>query len=136
LTGYGTSHGQQLPIKSYTVVDGLAHDRVTRLVRDSRGFLRFCTVDGLSRFDGAQFTTYRDEPGLPLPFINDIVEIRPGEYWVATYGGGAARLNLRHSTSTGARTASRFTSYPVGDEPATNRVRVLYRDHGERLWVG
>ena len=29
----------QLPVKTYTVADGLAHDRVNRVTRDSRGFL-------------------------------------------------------------------------------------------------
>ena len=46
------SHAERLPIKTYTVADGLAHNEVNKIVRDSRGFLWFCTADGLSRFDG------------------------------------------------------------------------------------
>ena len=46
---------ETLPVKSYTTSDGLAHDRVNRIVRDSRGFLWFCTSEGLSRFDGYEF---------------------------------------------------------------------------------
>jgi len=72
LIGYSAAHAQELLIKAYTTLDGLGPDRVTRIVRDSRGFLWFCTVDGLSRFDGSQFTTYRGGQGLPIPFINDI----------------------------------------------------------------
>jgi PAS domain S-box-containing protein len=138
LAGYRSALAQQLPIKSYTTVDGLAHDRVTRIVRDSRGFLWFCTVDGLSRFDGTHFTTYGREQGLPFPFINDLLEAGPGEYWVATHGGGAVRLNLLNSPppESGGHTQSRFTAYPVGDRPTTNRVRVLHRDRAGRLWAG
>ena len=44
---------EQLPVKPYTIADGLAHDDVNQIVRDSRGFLWFCTEDGLSRFDGS-----------------------------------------------------------------------------------
>ena len=44
--------GERLPIKTYTTADGLAHNVVNRVVRDSRGFLWFCTREGLSRFDG------------------------------------------------------------------------------------
>jgi hypothetical protein len=35
---------ERLPIKSYTTTEGLAHNRVKRIVQDSRGFLWFCTA--------------------------------------------------------------------------------------------
>ena len=46
-------HAERLPIKTYTTADGLAQNSVNRIVRDSRGFVWFCTDEGLSRFDGA-----------------------------------------------------------------------------------
>jgi hypothetical protein len=39
-------------------------------VRDSRGFLWFCTREGLSRFLGYTFTTYGTEQGLPNALIS------------------------------------------------------------------
>src|SRR5215510_10686104 len=83
---------QQLPLKSYTTADGLAHNGVNRIVKDSRGFLWFCTREGLSRFDGYSFTNYGVEQGLPSAEVNDLLQTREGEYWVAT-GGGLCRLN-------------------------------------------
>jgi ligand-binding sensor domain-containing protein len=47
-----------LPIRTYTSADGLAADRVTCILPDSRGFLWFCTPEGLSRFDGYRFVSY------------------------------------------------------------------------------
>ena len=47
-----------LPVKTYTTADGLLRDEVYRIKQDSRGFLWFCTADGLSRFDGYGFTNY------------------------------------------------------------------------------
>jgi PAS domain S-box-containing protein len=135
LSGANSAYCQQLPIKSYTIADGLAHDRVMRIVRDSRGFLWFCTVDGLSRFDGTEFATYGRDQGLACPFVYDLLETRQGEYWVATYGGGVARLNLNIPAGEG-RTRSRFTAYEVSGDPAANRVRVLRRDRAGQLWVG
>jgi ligand-binding sensor domain-containing protein len=49
---------EQLSVKRYGAADGLAHDEVTAIFRDSHGFLWFCTIGGLSRFDGYRFTTY------------------------------------------------------------------------------
>jgi ligand-binding sensor domain-containing protein len=43
--------GSQLPVKIYTTADGLSNNRINKIVRDSRGFLWFCTQEGLSRFD-------------------------------------------------------------------------------------
>ncbi len=33
------AHAERLPFKNYTTSDGLAHDHVNRIVRDSRGLL-------------------------------------------------------------------------------------------------
>ncbi|WP_219341191.1 hypothetical protein, partial [Nevskia soli] len=47
--------GDVLPIRAYSAADGLAADRVTCSLPDTRGFLWFCTPEGLSRFDGYRF---------------------------------------------------------------------------------
>ncbi len=85
-------YAEQLPIKSYTTADGLARDTIGRIVRDSRGFLWFCTAEGLSRFDGYQFVSYTTHQGLPDRRVNDLLETRQGVYWIAT-GNGLVRFN-------------------------------------------
>src|SRR5712664_3352754 len=112
---------EQLPVRIYTTADGLPRDLILRIVRDSHGFLWFCTADGLSRFNGYEFTTYGVERGLPHPSITDLLETRRGIYWVATDGGGVCRFNPAEPlpASTGALSSgdiSRFTVYPVGDD--------------------
>lgn len=82
LAATGTAEGERLPIKAYTMESGLAHNRVKRIVQDSRGFIWFCTAAGLSRFDGYQFTNYGPENGLPSLSINDLVEAGDGVYWI------------------------------------------------------
>ncbi len=78
---------QQLPLKIYTTADGLPSNRISRIVRDSRGYLWFCTENGLSRFDGSRFTNYTPEQGLPDDEVNDLLETRSGAYWIATGNG-------------------------------------------------
>ena len=72
---------ESLPFKAYTTSEGLAHDRVNRIVRDSRGFLWFCTSEGLSRFDGYEFKNYTQDDGLPHRAVNVFLETKNGEFW-------------------------------------------------------
>src|SRR6266704_167264 len=127
---------EQLPVRTYTTADGLPRDYVPRIVRDSHGFLWFCTGDGLSRFNGYEFTTYGVEHGLPHPFINHLLETRRGVYWVATNGGGVARFNPSPLANQRSQVGNLFTAYPVGNGAATNRVNVLYEDRAGQIWAG
>src|SRR3984893_17773194 len=64
---------KHLAVRTYTTADGLPRDLILRIVRDSRGFLWFCTADGLSRFNGYEFTHYGIEQGVPHPGIHDLL---------------------------------------------------------------
>ena len=83
---------EQLPVKRYTTADGLAGNRVECILRDSHGFLWFGTTEGLSRFDGYQFTNFTAAQGLPASSVNQIIETRSGVYWIAT-GRGPCRFD-------------------------------------------
>src|SRR5512143_2570474 len=85
-----SSHGalaERLPLKAYTTADGLPHNLINKIVRDSRGFLWFCTGEGLSRFDGYSFTNYTTDDGLPHGEVTDFLEAKSGELWVGTDDG-------------------------------------------------
>src|SRR5437762_13460146 len=81
------AHASTLPVRTYTIADGLPRNRIHRIVKDSRGLLWFCTSEGLSRFDGYTFTNYGTLQGLPHPAVNDLLDTRAGTYWVATRDG-------------------------------------------------
>src|SRR5947209_8919876 len=59
VVSFDVAHAERLPVRSYTSADGLGSNFINFLMRDSHGFLWFCTRDGLSRFDGSRFVTYR-----------------------------------------------------------------------------
>jgi ligand-binding sensor domain-containing protein len=63
---------ERLPVKTFTTADGLAQNAINLIVRDSRGFLWFCTDEGLSRFDGYSFTNYTTADGLPHPIVGSL----------------------------------------------------------------
>jgi len=133
----------KLPIKTYTTADGLGHNNVQRIVRDSRGFLWFCTFEGLSRFDGYGFTTYGADQGLPSQVVNDLLETREGEYWVAT-SAGLCRFNpngvARRYAGNGAQAATvadaMFRVYFPGEDAKSKEITSLLQDHAGALWCG
>ncbi|HYJ89769.1 MAG TPA: two-component regulator propeller domain-containing protein, partial [Pyrinomonadaceae bacterium] len=121
-----------MPIKTYTVADGLLRDSVTRVRQDSRGFLWFCTADGISRFDGYEFTNFRAEDGLPDRHANDFLETKSGIYLIAT-DNGIARLNPKGVR--GSVDNPLFTIY-LPESPKSKSVEVLYEDESGTVWAG
>src|SRR5215471_67450 len=131
-------HAERLPIKTYTTADGLPRDHINRIVQDSRGFLWFCTSEGLSRFDGYKFTNYGTEQGLPGREVNDFLETRSGIYWVAT-DKGLARFNpdpLPTTKTSSPQDSQRFVVYRPGDERLALETLIVYEDHAGTIWCG
>jgi signal transduction histidine kinase/ligand-binding sensor domain-containing protein len=137
------ARAQQLPIKTYTTADGLPHNSVNRIVKDSRGFLWFCTNEGLARFDSYAFTNFGVEQGLPNSVINDLLETRAGEYWVATDGGlvrfdprGMPGTRISRETNSSNRVPM-FSVVPVaGEDTAARPVTVVHEGRDGTIWAG
>ena len=121
---------EQLPVRTYTTADGLPRDRVYKIVPDPRGFLWFCTYDGLSRFDGYEFVNYSVAQGLPHRVVFDLLITRNGDYWVAT-SAGVARFNPLASGS-----ESKFKTYVPTGRPDAEVITDLYEDRSGTIWVG
>jgi ligand-binding sensor domain-containing protein/signal transduction histidine kinase len=121
------SKAERLPIKTYTVADGLLRDYVYKIKADSRGFLWFCSPGGLSRFDGYAFTNFTTEDGLPHLHINDFLESHDGKIWIAT-DAGLVRLNpkgLRKS-----RTNPLFSIYLPANPKAVKILNLVKNKNG------
>ena len=85
------------------------NSRVRGIKQDSRGRMIFITFGGLSIYDGARFINYNRQDGLAYELINDIVEVGPDSFLVAT---NAAKLNTLVKGRIGIyKTADNF--YPV-----------------------
>src|ERR1039457_2354544 len=117
-----------LPIRSYTTADGLAADRINDIVVDSRGFVWFCTPEGLSRFDGYRIVNFGVAEGLPHGSVHALLETRSGTYLVAT-----ARGVCQFQAGGG---GGAFTTYLPGSNPHENFVTALMQDSGGRIWCG
>ena len=147
---------EQLILKSYTTADGLPNDSVHCIVEDARGFVWFCTDDGLSRFDGYQFTNYGIDDGLPSAIVNAVLPTPDGRYWIAT-GAGLVRFDPRGTPTFGrgrpgrpaddrlpaarlvanaAHAPAMFTTFVSGLEGRARHVTSLLQDRAGHIWVG
>ncbi len=136
LLGFQSSaRSELLPVKTYTTADGLLRDTALCIMQDSRGFLWFCSADGLSRFDGYGFTNYTTDDGLPHRVVNSFLEARGETYWVAT-NDGLARFNpkgqrIHPNDSAGPM----FINYKVPSDGTTSIESIVEDRHG-KLWCG
>jgi ligand-binding sensor domain-containing protein len=139
------ARAEQLPLKVYTTADGLPRDYIVRIIRDSHGFLRFCTPEGLSRFNGYDFVNYGIEQGLPSASVRDLLETHDGTYLIAT-GGGVALFNpvvsrqikptLDHQSPTTTASPPRFVIFRPSNNERAVSVNVLQEERAGVIWCG
>lgn len=94
--------------RSYGVGDGLPSMTAMDLTQDRNGYLWVATRDGLARFDGREFTVFRNAPdqpdSLPCNDVQTTLATRDGRIWVGCESTGFAMLDHGDDQS--------FTRYP------------------------
>lgn len=117
------------------IEEGLSQSSVRVILQDSRGFMWFGTEDGLNRYDGYTFKTFKPDPdvsdSLSDRWITAIVEDRDGYLWVGTRLGGLNRFDPR---------TEEFKHY-LHDDAAPgslvdNHINIMYLDREHNLWIG
>lgn len=70
---------------------GLSHNQVNCILKDSRGFMWFGTMSGLNRYDGYDFKVFkndlRDSTSLSDNYVERIFELPDRKLWIATRNG-------------------------------------------------
>lgn len=121
--------GERLPMRYYSIAEGLASTEVRKVFQDSRGFLWFGTREGLSLFDSYEFENFGVRDGLPNPVINDIAEDPYGRIWVAANDGGIALL-----TDPNAHLKQFQRIWVDPDSNAANKVNRILIDSRGKIW--
>jgi ligand-binding sensor domain-containing protein/serine phosphatase RsbU (regulator of sigma subunit) len=130
--GSGVTGNTEVP--RLTIADGLSSNSVTVIFQDNYGFLWIGTEDGLNRYDGYQFITYRHNPGLKHSIsgnhIQCIAQDKDNNLWIGTRNSGLSKLDY----STG-----HFTSYLSSAQSDAslpeNSVYDIFVDKDGDLWV-
>lgn len=112
---------------SLTTNDGLPANAVTSIVQDNRNFIWIGTTNGLTRYDGYSFLTFKreaQENSLPFNEISSLL-VDGENLWVGTWGG-LCRLNTKTFQITRI------------DLNGNNTVRTIYKERGPDglVWVG
>jgi ligand-binding sensor domain-containing protein/signal transduction histidine kinase/CheY-like chemotaxis protein/AraC-like DNA-binding protein len=113
---------------SYNTDNGLSNSIVHAIVQDNNGIMWFGTEDGLNRFDGRTFKTYRFNTGkqgnISGNIIHDLYLDASGKLWVSTDNG----LNLYEEGADG------FLSFNVADGLSHRNVHDVAMVDG-KLWI-
>ncbi len=127
--------GSNFAFTNLNKTDGLASNWCHVAFQDSRGYMWFGTQDGLSKYDGEKFTTYRhvvgDEASLPGNIVKDIQEDWQGRLWMASNGGGLSCFDpVTEQFQQFRRKSVDFNS------PFCESMVSLFLDQEKVLWVG
>ncbi|MDA3891492.1 MAG: response regulator [Salinivirgaceae bacterium] len=118
-----------------SIQNGLSNSTVYCIYQDETGYMWFGTNDGLNRYDGYEFVTYRYNYNDPFSISGDqvtsITGDEEGNLWMGVWDGG---LNFFD------RKTERFYSYKNDPNDSLsishNIVWKVYFDSGNQLWIG
>lgn len=141
----GQLSGQTYRVDHIGVAQGLTQGSVYHMLKDSRGFMWFGTQDGLNRYDGHNFRTFRpDSPGNRISSSSEsaqptksiqginifgIVETTDGNLWIGTEEG-LNRYDRQHDQF------DCFKAHnPKSGQPMNSRILPFYAGADELLYL-
>lgn len=113
----------QYRVDRWTKREGLPQNSVLAMAEDSRGYVWLGTQEGLARFDGMAFRSFRleDTPELGDNYISALYAEAGGSLWIGTATGRVRRYD-----------GTRFSS-PVASTEYLGEIRAISRDGEGRL---
>jgi ligand-binding sensor domain-containing protein len=85
--GTFAQRAKQYSFRHFTVMNGLASDLISDVVQDAEGYMWLSGVNGLQRFDGNSFITFRYEQkkrgSLPNMGVHSMFVDRKGRLWLS-----------------------------------------------------
>lgn len=111
------------------VLDGLPSNRVNGIAEDRQGYLWIATRDGLARFDGVGFRTWRVEDGLLDNLVWSVHVDALDRVWLATSRGALSMLDAERT---------RFTHYTRDTHPqiSVDDIWIVTSTPDDAVWFG
>lgn len=116
--------------KPLEVRNGLSHNQINHIFKDSRGFMWFSTASGLNRYDGYKFKVFfhnpNDDYSLPDNLVMNVQEDISGRLWIHTANGYAV-----YNTGKEKFEKSQVLLYEMG---ITYPVDFIFIDKDKNVW--
>ncbi len=128
---------QTTPIQfhHFAIEDGLANNIVHQVHQDSKGFIWIATEDGLNKYNGYEFVTYRHNPlienGISGNSIHRIYEDSHKRLWLAVWRNGLDVYDCEHD-----RFVSFFADTSDLHSLPSSIIRAIFEDSNGRVWIG
>ena len=128
-----TVEAQQIEPEYITISDGLASPGVRDVIQDSFGLIWIATINGLQRYDGYKFTTFKSDVNNPSSLQHNrtagLTEDSENNIWVTT-ATGISKYD---------RQRNQFVNYVFADKfelPAgSGRALEIFMDSKGKLWA-
>lgn len=128
------SPGATIRFEHISLEEGLSQSVVNAIAQDKIGFLWFGTQDGLNRYDGYSFITFKADPEDPNTLSDDWITTlhadEDGSLWIGTNQGGVNRYDAISGT------ISRFSADPEQKKLSNAHIHTLFKDYDNNLWIG
>jgi signal transduction histidine kinase/ligand-binding sensor domain-containing protein len=121
---------ERLPVRTFTTADGLPRDQLQCVRSDRRGFIWFCTPEGLVRFDGQVAVTFGHEDGLSPPGVRSFLIASGDRYFVGVDSG---LFTFDAGVVSG---RARFTAVGRADRQNTGGVNAFEESRDRTIWCG
>jgi signal transduction histidine kinase/ligand-binding sensor domain-containing protein len=112
---------------------GLSHGDVKCFCQDHDGFQWIGTADGLNKFDGIEFTVYKndkkDTTSIPYNYINCIYEDKLNNLWIGL-PSGLCRYNRDKNNF------EKISMIANSNQNISSQVNKIFEDTRGRLWIG
>ncbi len=119
----------------FSLDQGLSMNFINCIGQDRQGFIWVGTADGLNKYDGYKFTTYRNKPAVAGSISNNLILSvyvdKAGVLYVGTNDGGLNIYNREKDTFMALR-------HDPGNPASisSDRVNTIFEDHAGTLWIG
>jgi ligand-binding sensor domain-containing protein len=104
------------------------------IIQDKEGYLWFGTYDGIDRYDGYSFTSYKNEPGNPNSInsgsVQALCEDKEGNLWIGT------SIGLEKLDRATGKFTHLFPHPPGAGIDFSNYILSICEDKYGVLWVG
>ncbi len=131
----GLSAIATLNFRNLSTENGLPTNHIDTILQDKKGFIWLGTQEGLIRYDGYRFQTYKNNPAdsktISSDSIMSLLEDQSGKLWIGTRFGGLNRFDPN----------TQIFSHFMPDNDNSNSVgdvfvNTLTQDRAGNLWLG